>query len=187
MPLKPSVSENFNKTEQTNSNLAYEHYVNRFELGGFNTAKYLDPESRRVAQGTLSFANTLTRNLVQENKIEMAKAVMKKTLSAIPLQNSSLSDTLNKVALIQNLYLLGNLNHANKLTTATASFIEKEFDYILSLKTEQQKTLINDVQIGFFVLQNLDRFTENNHQKELNKVIKNKLKNYDTLFIKSLG
>ena len=187
LPLKPSTAENFSKTEQTNSNLAYQHYVNKFELGGFKTAKYLDPESRRVMQGTLSFANTLTRNLIQENKVQMAKNVMERTLKGIRLQNCSISDTLNKVGLIQNLYQLGMLSNTNQITAATTSFIAKEFDYILSLKPEQQQSLINDVQIGFFVLKQLDRSTENHQQKELNKAIKEKLKNYDALFMKNFS
>ncbi len=187
LPLKPSLDKNFSKTEQTNSNLAYQHYLNKFELKGFKTAKYLDPESRRVMQGTMSFANTLTRNLVQENKIQMAKNIMAKTLSAIPLQNSSISDTLNKVGLIQNLYQLGSLSSANQITTATTSFIAKEFDYILSLKPEQQRSLINEVQIGFFVLQQLDLATETYKQRGINKMLKEKLKNYDTLFMRNFS
>ena len=112
----------------------------------------------------------------------MAKNVMEKTLSAIPLQNSSISDTLNKVGLIQNLYQLGKLDSANEITKVTSSFIAKEFDYILSLRPEQQQSLINDVEIGFFVWQQLDRSTENNQQKKLNKEIKERLKNYKKLF-----
>lgn len=181
LPLKPSTSEDFSKTEQTNSDLAYQHYVNKFELNGFKNAKYLDPESRRVMQGTLTFANTLTRNLVQENKIKMAKEVMQKTLSAIPLQNSSLSDTLNKIALVQNLYALGDINRANQITNATTSFIAQEFDYIASIKPEERQSLINDLQVGFFVLQQLNTTTAYYEQQHLNKVIKDKLKSYDTL------
>lgn len=63
----------------------------------------------------------------------MAKNTINRTLEAIPLQNSSISDTLNKIGLIQNLYQLGNISKANEITAAMATFIEKEFDYILSL------------------------------------------------------
>lgn len=64
----------------------------------------------------------------------MAKNTINRTLEAIPLQNSSISDTLNKIGLIQNLYQLGNISKANEITAAMATFIEKEFDYILSLE-----------------------------------------------------
>ncbi len=138
-------------------------------------------------QGTLGFSNTLARNLLQENKIQMARNVVEKTLSSIPLQNSSIADTLTKVGLIQNLYGLGQLNRANQLASQTFSFIDKEFDYILSLQPDQQRSLINDIQIGFFVLQQLDRETEHYQQEKLNKVIKQKLKNYDTLFMRNFG
>jgi len=187
LPLKPSNAENFSKTEQTNNTLAYQHYTKKFELGGFKTAKYLDPESRRVMQGTLSYANTLTRNLLNDQKIQMANKVMEKTLSAIPLQNSSISDTLNKIGLVENLYRLKNSNQANLITTATSSYIEKEFDYILSLKPQQQESLMNDIEIGFFVLQHLDRLTVINQQLELNKAIKTKLDDYRTQFRKYFG
>ncbi|MEJ5996333.1 DUF2723 domain-containing protein [Pedobacter sp. Du54] len=187
LPLKPSTAENFTKTEQTNTELAYQHFVDKFELGGFKAAAYLDPESRRVLQGTLGFSNTLARNLILENKIKMAQNVIEKTYSKLLLQNSSISDTLNKVGLIQNLYGLGQLNRANQLTTATSSYIEKEFDYILSLHPDQQRTLMNDIQVGFFVLQQLDRSTSNYQQQKLNKTIKAKLKNYDTLFMKNFS
>jgi len=187
LPLKPSTTENFSKTEQTNNNLAYQHYFNKFELDGFKSAKYLDPESRRVMQGTLAFANTLSRNLIQENKVHMAKNIVEKTLAKIPLLNSSISDTLNKVGLIQNLYELAELNRANQLTSATTTFIEKEFDYILSLHAEQQRTLINDIQIGFYVLQQLDHATRTYQQHEVNQIIKKKLKNYETLFMKNFS
>ncbi|SFH46935.1 glycosyltransferase family 117 protein [Pedobacter insulae] len=187
LPLKPSTEENFTKTEQTNNELAYQHYTEKFELGGFKTAKYLDPESRRVMQGTLSFANTLTRNLLDEHKIEMAKKAMQKTMAAIPLANSSISDTLNKVGLIENLYRLGNSNDANQITTATGSYIEKEFEYILSLAPNQQQGLLNDIQIGFYVLQALDRTTAGNKQLALNKTIKAKLDRYRVEFTKNFG
>ena len=187
LPLKPSANEDFSKTEQTNNKLAYEHFVNKFELGGFKSASYLDPESKRVMQGTLSFSNTLARNLIRQNRIKMAQNVIEKTLATIPLQNSSISDTLNKVGLIQNLYELGQLNRANQLTKASSSFIEKEFDYILSLHPEQQQSLMNDIRIGFFVLQQLDRTTDHNKQQQLNKAIRERLKKYDTLFTKNFS
>lgn len=185
LPLQPSNAKDFTKTEQTNSDLAYDHYINKFELGGFKSARYLDPESRRVLQGTLAFSNTLARNLLQEHKIQMANRVVNKTLSAIPMQNSSISDTLNKVGLIQNLYGLNQFNRANEMAKSTSTFIEKEFDYILSLEPAQQHSLMNDIQIGFYVLQQLDRVTEK--EQKLNSEIKAKLKNYDNLFMKSLG
>ncbi len=187
LPLKSSNEENFSKTEQTNNDLAYSHYINRFELGGFKTAKYLDPESRRVMQGTLSFANTLARNLVRDGKMQMANKVVEKTLSAISLQNSSISDTLNKLSLVDNLYSLANVNRANQITLATSSFIEKEFDYILSLKPNEQQAFLNDIEIGFYVWQQLDRSTEQHGQVKVNNAIKARLKNYKMQFMKNFS
>ncbi|RZK42568.1 MAG: DUF2723 domain-containing protein [Pedobacter sp.] len=187
LPLQPSKQENFSKTEQTNNQLAHRNFVNKFELGGFKTAKYLDPESRRVMQGTLSFANTLTRNLIQENRIEQANQVMQKTLASIPLQNSSISDTLNKVGLVDNLYGLKNITQGNIVSLATVSFIEKELNFILSLKPEQQHTFINDIQISFFVLRQLQQASHSAKQANLSKAISDKMVVMEKEFARNFG
>ncbi|MES2418234.1 MAG: DUF2723 domain-containing protein [Bacteroidota bacterium] len=187
LPLKPNQDANFSKEEQTHSALAYRHYVHQFELDGFKNAKYLDPESRRVMQGTLTFANTLAANLIKENKAEMAQEVMKKTLAKIPLHNSSIADTVNKIALVQNLYQLKDQASANQIVLTTATYIDKEFDYLLSLKPAAQSALINDVKTGFFVLQQLDQLATNHKQEALSELLKLKLKDYESRFAKSLG
>lgn len=187
LPLKPSQDPNFSKTEQSNNHLAYQHYVHQFELDGFKSAKYLDPESRRVMQGTLSFANTLAGNLIKENQMEKARHVVEKTLDKIPMHNSSISDTLNKISLVQNLYELKDQTKAKHLTLATSAYIDKELDYILSLKPTAQSALINDIRAGFIALQQLNILAENYEQKALSKLLESKRKNYETQFMKSLG
>ncbi len=186
LPLKPSQDENANKTNLTNTQLAYQHYQN-FELDGFKTAKYLDPESRRILQGTWTYANTLSSNLIQENEISKAKVTIKKSLTKLPLTNSSISDTLNKISLIQNLYAVKETDQAKNITKSTFSYISQELDYILSLTMEEQRLRINDIKAGFYVMQTLDQITGFYKETDFSKSLKNKMLMYETRFTKSLS
>lgn len=184
LPLKPDLK--VDKLDKTNTALAYQHYLN-FELDGFKNAKYLDPESRRILQGTWSYANTLTANLLQANQLTQAKAVVNKSLDKLPLTNSSISDTLGKISLVQNLYYLKDEGKASQIVKTTSKYLAQEFDYILSLEPRQQQAFINDIRRGFYVLQNLDQITDMHQQHALSKTLKEQLKTYETRFANSLG
>ncbi len=185
LPLKPAVGDK-DKAEQTNNELAFQHFKN-FELGGFMDASYLDPESRRVLQNTWSFANTLTINLIQEGEPILAKQVVSKSLKQLPLTNASITDTANKISLVQNLHLLNTPAQANQITRNTAAYIAQEFDYILSLKPDEQRTFIHEIRVGMSVLQNLNQLTKDFGQKDLTSYVSKYLKNYETRFTASLG
>lgn len=184
LPLKPN--QDADKTEQTNNQLAFKHYKN-FELGGFKKAKYIDPESRRVLQGTWTYANTLSANLIHENSIAQAKEVINKSIKELPLKNYTIMDTLNKISLVQNLYLVNDNQRASQIAKETTGFLAQEFEYILSLKPEEQRAFINDIRRGMYVLQSLDKITEDHKQIDLNKMFKQQLKDYETRFTNSLS
>jgi len=186
LPLKPNENPKADKMDQTNNSLAYQHYK-KFELAGFKNAKYLDPESRRILQGTWNYANTLSSNLIQANEVQKAKEVIQKSMNQLPLTNSSISDTLGKISLVQNLYFLKDNKNADQITANTSRYIAQEFEYILSLKPEVQQTFINDIRRGLYVLQNLDQLTEMHNQIGLSKSLKKQLKNYETRFTNSLS
>jgi len=184
LPLQPKAEAN--KFELTNNNLAFEHYQN-FEFAGYKTAKYIDPESRRVLQGTWSFANTLTENLLKENQTAMAKKVVDKSLSELPLRNWSISDTVNKVSLIANLNQLKMDAKAIEISQQTAKYVAQEFDYILSLNPEQQINLLNDIKRGMYVLQSLQEIADKSKQTSLHKLLNQKIIDYNNRFTQSLG
>lgn len=152
LPLASKLDVGTDKTERTNDALAYKHYQ-KFELDGFKNAKYLDPESRRVLYATWTFANTLSTNLIQKNQTQQAAKVIKMSIDKLPLTNSSISDTLNKISLVQNLYAIKNHHEANRIIEDTSRFIDQELAYILSLNNEQRDNLIFEVRQGMYVLQ----------------------------------
>ncbi len=186
LPLKPDQDDQTDKDDQTNTDLAYKHFQ-KFELGGFKNAAYLDPESRRVLRSTWSFSNTLATNLIKANQLKMAKNVISKSIDQLPLTNSSISDTLNKISLVQNLYLLNEVHQAVKITKNTQQYVSQELDYVLSLTPKEQRTFIDDIQRGLYVLQSINQVNEFFKQKEVSKLLKNQIKAYKEAFGISLG
>lgn len=186
LPLKPDTDPNADKINQTNNELAFKHYQN-FELGGYKKAKYIDPESRRVLQGTWAYANTLGANLIRDNKLGMAKTVINKSVNELPLKNSTIMDTLNKVSLVQNLYVVNEGAQATRIAKETTQFLAQEFNYILSLKPEEQRAFIDDIRRGMYVLQSFEKITDDYQQIDLNKALKQQLKDFETRFTNSLS
>lgn len=185
LPLKPDGLDR-DKSERTNDKLAYQHFKD-FEFDGFKDARYLDPESRRVLGNTLNYANTLTSNLIQSGKPDLANQVVTKTLKHLPLTNSSITDTLNKISLVQNLHGLSRHQQANQITKDTMNYVAQELDYVLSLNQSEQRTLIQQIKVGMYVLQNLQQINERFGQRELSEQIGKRYKDLEAKFTASLG
>ncbi|WP_379092133.1 hypothetical protein [Pedobacter sp. UC225_65] len=105
----------------------------------------------------------------------------------MPLTNSSISDTLGKISLAQNLFYLKDESRATQIVKNTSAYLAQEFDYILSLEPTQQRAFINDIRRGLYVLQSLDQVADINNQQALSKTLKEQLKVYETRFTNSLG
>lgn len=186
LPLKPNNDKNAIKELSTNDELAFQHYQ-KFELGGFKSAEYLDPESRRVLQATWRFSNVLGANLIANKQFSKAKSVIQKSLKELPLNNSSITDTLHKIALVENLTALNETKKATEISKSTAGFIAQEFDYILSLKPNEQQYLFNDIESGLSVLYNLSVIEKRNGESGDFKYLAQLLNKYQQAFTKSLG
>lgn len=167
--------------DKTNNDAMYNHMM-KFDLKGFQTAKYLDPESRRVAQGTWQISNTLTGNLLREGKLSQARNILVKSIKEIPLKNYSIDDTINRYQTIQNMYALNEVKSANALTVETLDFLDKELTYIASLEPERYPAYERDIQLGMYVISNLDRVAAGYQQKELSKKITDKFKELQAKF-----
>jgi MFS family permease len=184
LPLKRDTKDNRDKTEVTNSDVMYSNTVHKMDFSAFNKAKYLDPESRRVATDTWTFQNTLAKNLISEGKNSQAQQIVTKSIKELPLKLYSIHDTLNRLETIQILHNLNNHQDANLLASQTASFLDLELSYIASLPARQQQVAIRDIQIGMYVLNGLAELT---NETALSKKIKNKYKELEDSFSKSLG
>lgn len=172
LPFKPAATETGEKRDRTHTDVMYANMMNKLDFSGFKTSGYLDPETRRVLNSTWQLNNTLTSNLIAEGKNKQAALLMKKSLKELPLRNYSVTDTMDRIFTIQNLYALNQLKEANKLAEQTAVYVSQEFDYVSTLQPDFQMAHRQDIQRGLYILNTLDKITAGYQQKELNTQIK---------------
>jgi hypothetical protein len=183
LPLERDTADHRNKMEVTNSDVMYTNVMTKFQLKGFKAAHYLDLESRRIAQGTWQFNNTLATNLVMEGKTAKANDILVKSIRELPMRNYSIDDTVGKLQTIENLYLTNNIAAANKLVNETTSYLDQEIKYIISLNPKRYEAYGNDVQRGFYVLDRMYKVSTLHKQGELSKMLKGKIEELQSPFI----
>jgi hypothetical protein len=176
LPFKTSADDHRDKTQKTHSDVMYSNVMTKQDYSGFKSATYLDPESRRVASGTWKFNSTLTTNLIMEGKTGKANDVLMKCMKELPLRNYSIGDTLNKITTIENLFVLNHAKEGNRLTKETSDFISQELNYISILDPEFQRAYAQDIQVGLYVLSDLDKISEHYNQPKLTLELRNTLK-----------
>ncbi|CAM3980079.1 Protein of unknown function [Pedobacter westerhofensis] len=176
LPFQSQQGDERDKSERSHTDEMFDHVANKMDFTAYKKSKYLDPQTREFMKGTWTMNNTLTTNLIMEGKTMQAELILQKSLKQIPLRNYSMRDTLNRVSTIQNMYALRHVTEANILTKETTDFLSQEFSYIESLDPTYQQAHLQNIRIGLYVLENLDKITAGYGQKELNQLIKGKVK-----------
>nr|WP_199075700.1 DUF2723 domain-containing protein [Pedobacter sp. ASV19] len=173
--LLPFKTDKKDKEERTHTSVMYSNVMNKLEFSGFKTAAYMDPESRRVLDQTWRLHNTLAGNLLAEGKKTEAHRLMVKSLDELPVKNYSIRDSILRLGTITNLYDQQDFARAGKLTTETANFLAGELHYMVSLEPKFQEAYLEDARLGFSVLQELGKLTEQYGQTEQHKKIMEQL------------
>jgi hypothetical protein len=183
LPFKTNVPDKqFNMEGQTNTDVMFDNVMNKLDFRGFTSAKYQDPESRRIAGTTAKFMNNLAVNLLDEGKADKAKQLITKSINELPGKIYSIEDTLIKVYTISNLYAVKENKSADKIARDAASFIGDELGYIASLDSRRKNLYGREIQIGVQVLASLEKMATYNQELELSGYLKQVLKNIETQF-----
>ncbi|MFP5080911.1 DUF2723 domain-containing protein [Pedobacter sp. JCM 36344] len=183
LPVKSSVPDKeFTMEGQTNTDVMYDNMMQKLDFQGFKSAKYQDPESRRIAGMTAKYMNNLSVNLLEEGKPDKAKQLMNKAVKQLPYKIYSIEDTLIKVYTVNNLYAVKESKTANTLSRNTAAFIVDELSYIASLDSRRRNSYGREIQIGVQVLASLDKMATDNHQADLSIYLKQILEKIQTQF-----
>jgi hypothetical protein len=184
LPIKSKVAdEEFNMENQTNTAVMYENIMHKLDFKGFRSAKYQDPESRRIAGTTAKFMNNLTVNLMKSGKLQEAKQVMTKSVRELPEKIYSIEDTVSRIYTVNNLYAVKDVKMANAIATSAATFLEAELSYIASLDSGRQRSYERDFQLGMQVLQNLEKMANDNRQLALGNHLRKVLHNIQLQFV----
>jgi len=172
LPLAPEPGIKADKSERTHSDIMYSNFMTKFDLSPYSEASYADPETRRVIGGTWNLINVLAANLIAKGKSVQADAVMQKGLMDLPGDVSTVTDTLNRMMTVKNLYACNRTDKAREIAEDTVQFLDAELTYISSLSPNQQRSTLQDIRIGMYVLQSLEILAADNKQTDLSSSIK---------------
>lgn len=187
LPYPNHLQDVENTSLATNSEVMYHNTLQKMNFKGFHAATYLDPETRRVANDTWTFQNALASNLIRDGKKAKAQQIMTRCVRELPLKIYSIHDTLNRLQTISNLNLLNDQQNANLLSKQTFSFLDGELGYIASLSVGLQRASLQDIQLGLYVLNELNELTAKGNDSKLKLQIQTRFKQLETLFSHNLS
>ncbi|WP_423146938.1 DUF2723 domain-containing protein [Rubrolithibacter danxiaensis] len=167
LPLKRDVKDERDKSELTNTTALYANVMQKFKLDSFNKAANLDPESRRVAKITWNTMNTLTENLIFEGKTTLAREVIEKALSDLPLRNYSIADTIDKYRATVSLNQLGETSWTYSLAKSAVDFLASEVRYLASLSEEEQQNNKFTIQQSIAIMEAFKKEAKDHNQNDI--------------------
>jgi hypothetical protein len=186
LPFQRDKNDDRDKSEVTNTDVLYSNIMNKFRLESFKKASYLDSESRRISSWTWDTMNLLASNLITEGKPAKAKQVLNKVLSTLPLQNYSITDTVDKYRTVTNLHRLKEISKANVIAKRAVEFLNKELQYYSSLDEKGQQKSVYEIRQVVSVLEAFRKEAEDHKQAEINTLIQNTYKSVEGKLMFSL-
>lgn len=83
------------------------------------------------------------------------------------------------------LYKLNENKKANQLVLNTSEYIEEQLNYLAAIAKTKENLNSREIQLGFYVMTELTKLTEQNKEVELNKKLKDRLKVMESKLIGS--
>lgn len=187
LPLKKAQldSAESEKQELTNTDQMYLNMMTKFKWGNMKNASYLDPESLRMSYTIINHFNILAENLFKAGRKEEARKALLKCLEVVPDKNLSLNFTIRKFYMADLLYKLDEPKKANELVLNTSEYIEDQLNYLAAIAKTKENLNSRDIQLGFYVMTELAKLTEQNKETDLNKKLQDRLKVMESKLIGS--
>lgn len=183
MPLNPDTTQSPDQmAERINTEAMYTNTVDKFVWGNLKNAKYLDPESYGMLNLIMNNFNTLANELVKEGQMDKAKKVMARSLEVVPDKIYAMRETIQKQSMAESLYMVGDIENANRIVTNTTDYIEDNLNYFFTIAETKPNLEMNNMQLGMYVLHALDQLTAEYKQTEENTRVKELFKSFETRY-----
>lgn len=161
-----------------NSEILYKRLMDDFQWGGMDKEEiYMDETNRRMTMSLRITFSRLAEQLIQEDKIEKAKAVLDKAFEVMPEKNVPYDVFVMYLA--ENYYAVGEFEKANAIVSRLADIYEKEVIYYQSLESRHLALLKNERQQALAILNRLIVMTNQLYpQKEFGQEMRDRLNPY---------
>ena len=145
-----------NMSGGVNSELMYENVMHKFLWGNIDTKDiYLDENNRRMVTNLRMQMNNLAEQLIIENKMHKAVAVLNKSINSLPEKNAPYDQPQIMWQTAELLFKAGDLQTATKLAERVFELNNQMLDYYQSLTTPEKKTIERKMKMSAFVNEEL--------------------------------
>ena len=159
------------------SKILYDNFMNKFKWGNMADPKvYIDENNMRMLSNFRNNFARLAEQLINENKVDSAVAVLDKSFKVMPVEQIPLSYWAT--SLIEQYYRAKQIAKANKLVEQLFTNVSQEARYYAKLKGDMANSLESEKQICLYTMNQLARMTQLNGQKELSAKIQNAMQGY---------
>jgi tetratricopeptide (TPR) repeat protein len=158
------------RMEFVNTDLMYDNVMNEFRFRGLNDPKvYNSIDHRNFALNHRSTLNTLASALIKEGKTEKAKAVIQKSLEAIP--DASIPYDYTSAQMVKLLFRVGEADQAKEM----AELLAERSNDVLSYFDRKNIAPGNETQKNLLILNDLLTTMRNENEDELAQRFENYL------------
>jgi len=159
------------------SKILYDNFMNKFKWGNMADPKvYIDENNMRMLSNFRNNFARLAEQLINENKVDSAVAVLDKSFKVMPVEQIPLSYWAT--SLIEQYYRAKQIAKANKLVEQLFTNVNQEARYYAKLKGDLANSLESEKQICLYTMNQLAQMTQLNGQKELSAKIQNAMQGY---------
>lgn len=155
-PVKSPENRNPNTFGTVNTDRMFEVVMDKFKWGGMDSEGqiYMDENNLRLTNNIrLQFA-ALTDQLIEEEKIEKARAALDRAFEVMPDHNVPFDRLVTP--LIENYYKIGENDKANAIAQVVFDRYLEDFEYYVSLDPEWSSRMQREMQLSYAVMQRLN-------------------------------
>jgi hypothetical protein len=150
-----------------NTRILYDNFMNKFEWGNLDNPKvYANEDVRRLGQASMrSIANQLAEELIIENKLDSAIAVLDHVVAKLPRFN--LPYGIEMLNIGKAYYAAGAFEKGNEIFETMLYEADEDLNYYFSFKGRKAALLEDEKYEKLAIIQRIAAFTEEFEQEEL--------------------
>ncbi len=139
MPVHNNIDE-ADGQPLVNTEVSYDHIMNRFAWGNMNGSNYLDPMSLMMVGQSLKLFSDTAGMLIIEDKKEEARNMLNRALDVMPERIRLVNIAARYPLLVDQLYEVGETTKANQLLERNVKFLEEQLNYYAAIAETKPNT-----------------------------------------------
>ncbi len=169
-----------------NTSILYDNFMNKFQWGNMDDPSvYVNEDGRRLAQvSKRSVAQHLADELIYENKVDSALAVLDKIMLMLPEEN--IPHGAETIFLARSYYAAEDYEKGNKIMYRLLEIFEDDLRYFFTFKPNRVRSIEDDIHIKISSLYRIKLYADFYEQHELHSkaeaIFNDYLSKFDNLF-----